>query len=278
MAQVDKIYRHARQGSIQTRRGYLKCIKLFVTWLEKTYNMQNLRNLSNKHLAAFVEHMLEQGNKPSYIIKILSAVRYFHNQLPGPRYALETDNSKLGVPKREPPGDRAWTQSEVEELVSLAVARGQEWIADVLTLQKELGLRVHEAIRLYRVDAERALASGKLRVKGKGGKVRETIELTPAAEATLRRAVRRVKRGARLFVPENLRAHIIIKNVQDFIRENRPQRAGEQLTTHGLRYCYAQGRMDELISQGIPQDQAELRVAREMGHNRQRVTRGYTRQ
>lgn len=188
---------------------------------------------------------------------------------------METDNSKLGVPKREPLGDRAWTQSEYEMLINLAVARGQEWIADVLTLQKELGLRVHEAIRLYRMDAERALTSGKLRVKGKGGKVRQTIELTPAAEAALRRAVRRVKRGARLFVPENQGAHIIIKKVQDFIRENRPQKEGEQLTTHGLRYCYAQRRMDELKDQGIPKDQAEMKVAQEMGHNRQRVTRGY---
>ena len=109
-------------------------------------------------------------------------------------------------------------------LINLAVARGQEWIADVLTLQKELGLRVHEAIRLYRMDAERALTSGKLRVKGKGGKVRQTIELTPAAEAALRRAVRRVKRGARLFVPENQGAHIIIKKAKILYAKTAPKK------------------------------------------------------
>ena len=48
----------------------------FVKWLEAKYNMQNLRNLSNKHLAAYVQDILSEGRKPAYAMKNLAAIRY----------------------------------------------------------------------------------------------------------------------------------------------------------------------------------------------------------
>ena len=93
--QVEKIFRHARQGSIETRRAYKKCMLKFATWLAENYNMQNLRNISNKHLAAYVAHNLSRGNAPSYIIKQLSAIRYTHDHLVNPRYSLEKTTRSL---------------------------------------------------------------------------------------------------------------------------------------------------------------------------------------
>jgi site-specific recombinase XerD len=275
--QVEKLHRHARQGSIGTRREYRKCMLRFIAWLEESHNMQNLRNLSSKHLAAYARYLLQKGSSPGYVIKNLSAVRYYHDQFPDPRYTLERDNTRLGVPRRVPSGNRAWTAKEFELLCEKANSSGKEWIANILTLQRELGLRLHEAVRLYTINAARALASGHLVVKGKGGKVRQTVKLTSLAEQALQCAAARVRRGARLFVPEGEKAHLVIKQVQDFIREHRPLRSGEQLTSHGLRYGYAQGRMEQLAAAGVPEDKSELQVAREMGHNRRRVTRGYTR-
>lgn len=274
-AQVDKIFRHARQGSIGTRREYRKCMMRFVKWLETKYNMQNLRNLSNKHMAAYVSEMLSNGKKPGYIMKNLAAIRYYHDQVSNPRYQLERDNAKLGVPRRVPPGDRAWTGEEYEMLCGIAVDSGEGWIADVLTLQYELGLRIHEAIRLDTVEVERAARNNHLAVKGKGGKERVTIPLTPAANIALQNARARVKRGAKLFVPAEAKAHQIIKTVQNFIRDHRPMRDGEQVTSHGLRYNYAQQQFNCLTQQGVSQPEAEQIVAREMGHERRRVTRGY---
>lgn len=274
-AQVRKVFRHARQGSIETRREYKKCMMRFVKWLDATYNMQNLRNLSNKHVAAYVKYMLANGNEPSYIKKNLAAIRYTHDQLPNPRYSIERDNDKLGVPDRIPPGDRAWKDSEYDMLCEIAIKSGKKWISDVLIIQRELGLRLHEVLRLDTVAVERALHNGCLRVKGKGGKERVTIPLTEASEEALLNARARVKRGAKLFVPEGQQAHKIKNDVQKFIHANRPKREGEQLTSHGLRYDYAQKRMADLLSDGITQDKAEAKVAREIGHNRRRVTRGY---
>lgn len=277
-SQIDKLHRHARQGSIGTRREYKKCMLRFVEWLDSNYKLQNLRNLSNKHLSAYVEHMLNKGNSAGYVIKNLSAIRYYHNQVPKPRYTLETNNNKLGVPRRVAPGDRAWTDEEYDFMCEEAINAGYDWIAEIFVLQRELGLRIHEAVRLFTVDVERALSDRSLTVKGKGGKIRKTIELTFPAERALRSAVARVRRGARLFVPDGEKAHLIIKRVQDFIRDHRPERKGEQLTSHGLRYCYAQRRMQEEIAAGADKDKSELQVAHEMGHNRKRVTRGYTKQ
>jgi integrase len=219
--------------------------------------------------------MLENGKEPSYIKKNLAAIRYAHDQLPNPRYRLERSNDKLGVPNRVPPGNRAWEAYEYELLCETAVVSGKEWIKDILTLQRELGLRIHEVVRLDTVAVERAFQNGYLEAKGKGGKERVTIPLTDASKGALRNARARVKRGAKLFVPEGQKAHKIQNDVQKFIWENRPQRAGEQLTSHGLRYSYAQKRITDLLSEGVSQGNAEQKVAREMGHERRRVTRGY---
>lgn len=274
-AQVEKVFRHARQGSIDTRREYKKCMLRFVKWLETNYNMQNLRNISNRHLAEFVKDMLANGNESSYIKKNLAAIRYTHDHLPNPRYRLECSNDKLGVPDRVKPGNRAWKDYEYELLCEIAIKVGKEWIVDVLTLQRELGLRIHEVIRFDTVVVERAFRNGYLWAKGKGGKERMTIALSPASKQALLNARARVRRGAKLFVPEGQTAKKVIKDVQDFIYDNRPQRAGEQLTSHGLRYSYAQQRMAELLSNGVSQGNAEQKVSREMGHERRRVTRGY---
>lgn len=274
VSQVEKIYRHSRQGSIGTRREYRKCMLRFVNWLELEYNMQNLRNISNKHLAEYVRDRVSNGNSPGYIMKDLSAIRYYHDQLLKPRYQLERENSKLGVPEKVSPGNRAWTEDEYNLLCALAVESGSEWIADVLILLRELGCRIHEIIRLDTVAMERGLRNGFLEVKGKGGKHR-TIVLTSEAVEALCRARARVKRGAKLFVPETRKSHRVISDVQKFIRENRPERTGEQLTPHGLRYKYAQKRMGKLLSDGSTREKAEKIVSRELGHERRRVVRGY---
>lgn len=162
-----------------------------------------------------------------------------------------------------------------DRLCSIAVESDNVWIKDVLTLQLELGLRIHEVIRLDTVAVERAMRDNHLAVKGKGGKERITITLTLAARQALENARARVKRGAKLFVPAEVQAHQVIKIVQDFIRDNRFLRTGEQLTSHGLRYSYAQQRMDALLTDGVCKQDAEQQVAVEIGHNRPRVTRGY---
>ena len=150
----------------------------FATWLAENYNMQNLRNISNKHLAAYVAHNLSRGNAPSYIIKQLSAIRYTYDHLVNPRYSLEKQPEAWCSKASPLPVTGSWKKWEFEFLLNLAQDLGKMWIADILILGWELGLRIHEAVRLYRNDAERALVNGYLHIKGKGGKIRQ-IPLSP---------------------------------------------------------------------------------------------------
>lgn len=272
--QAEKISKHVRQGSKDTRADYKKEILKFCDWLWENYKVQKLRNISNKHLQAYVKHLQAKENKNSYIKKILSAIRYYHDQVSDPRYELTTDNEALGVLEREKPGDRAWDYDEYLYMKQKARERDLPLYESFLVLGWELGLRIHEGVRLYRVDLERALARGILTVKGKGGKLRD-LPLTPAAERELLQLKKQTPRGARVFVPLHKKAHQVIDNIQSFIRKNREEREGEQLTAHGLRYNFTQRHLREAELKGLPTEQAEKQVSQALGHNRREVTRGY---
>jgi integrase len=158
-------------------------------------------------------------------------------------------------------------------MVKAAEREGEEEVADVLILGRELGKRIHEVVRLDRADGERALKENEIRIKGKGGLIRR-VPLTPAARTALSRAKNRVPRGAKLFVPSGQKAHQIIKKIQDFIRWHR-EPGSSQLTFHGLRYTDAQEHYQECLAAGKSKDEAEKQTARRLGHRRPRVTRTY---
>ena len=59
-SQVIKIFRHARQGSIETRR--VQEMHASVCQVAScNFSHAELKNLSNKHVAAYVKHLLAEG-------------------------------------------------------------------------------------------------------------------------------------------------------------------------------------------------------------------------
>lgn len=272
--QLERIHRHLRQGGPDTRKRYKHAMVRFLRFVALEFKLQKIANISNKHLAAYVAFLLANGRKETYICTELSAIRLYLDQIDG-RYIITRDNQALGLGRRKGCGDRAWTSDEFLRMIMIAEAMGKTWLVDILTLGYRLGCRIHEVIRLYRVDAERALNCGNIRLKGKGGKVRY-VPLTPDGRVALIRAKNRVRRGARLFVPEGTDAKVVIRHVQKFIREHREYRSGEQLTFHGLRYTDAQRHMRDCVAAGMSQRQAELQTSRRLGHNRRRITQTYT--
>ncbi|MGB9919264.1 MAG: tyrosine-type recombinase/integrase [Moorellales bacterium] len=271
--QFNKVHRHVRQGSITTRRRYYQAMLRFLEFVSEQFKLQNLKNVKNKHLAAYVRYLEENGCSPNYLRTELAAVRFYLDQIPT-RYKITRDNAALGVPPRGTGCDRAWTEDEYRAMVETASEAQKEWIADALVLAWEMGLRIHEVMRLSRADAEDALRVGSLRVKGKGGLVRR-VPLTPAAAAALARTMQRVPRGSKLFVGEGQKTHQVIAQVQNFIREHRPRQ--RRLTFHGTRYSYAQRNYAECTGRGMTRSEAEQDTARKLGHRRRRVTRWYVR-
>ena len=88
VTQLDKLARHNRQGSFRTKDRYYEAVKRFCAYLAAHYHLQKLENISGKHLVSYVLYLQEQGKSASTIKTDLSAIRFFHDKMSQPRYAL----------------------------------------------------------------------------------------------------------------------------------------------------------------------------------------------
>lgn len=57
--QIEKVFRHTRQGSIKTRERYEDALNHFAKFLAEGFKKQNLNKIEPKHLEAYVEQMQE---------------------------------------------------------------------------------------------------------------------------------------------------------------------------------------------------------------------------
>lgn len=57
--QIDKVFRHTRQGSKETRYRYRDGVKHFAKYMAEAYKKQNLNRIRPVHLHGYVEQMQE---------------------------------------------------------------------------------------------------------------------------------------------------------------------------------------------------------------------------
>lgn len=282
--QVNKTARHNRQGSFKTKDRYYDAVERFTRHLADHYNLQKMNNASGKHLASYVQEMQSKGLSASTIKTDLAAIRFYHDKFEKTRYILPNNKELkerfgINLERRVFGGvDRKWSHMEYQSMVTHAKNLGREDIAHVMQLAREQGLRLHEAVRLDRAAAEQALRENMLTVKGKGGLVR-SIPLREEGRAVLQEAIKNVERGQKLFVPEEKRAHEVMKSIQSFVENHREKFAEEDrvsnMTFHGLRHSFAREEYEARIKQGIGEERARLEVAELLGHGREDVTRIY---
>lgn len=164
--------------------------------------------------------------------------------------------------------DRTWKPRELT-MIEKAPTR----IQSVLTLGRDLGLRIHEVHRIDTSIARRALREGVIEIKGKGGLVRR-VPLRGEAKKVLEEALKVTKPGQKLFVPTNTKTHEAIRQVQSYIHSNRPPES--TVTFHGLRHGYGRDMYMELCAKAeISEREALERVSELMGHHRGEVTKIY---
>ena len=96
IAQLDKLARHNRQGSFQTKRRYYEAMQRFCRYLAEEYHLQKLSNISGKHFAAYVEYLQNSGKSASTIKTDLAAIRFFHDKDANAKYRLPA-NDELAV-------------------------------------------------------------------------------------------------------------------------------------------------------------------------------------
>lgn len=240
--------------------------------------MQKLANLSGKHLSAYIFHMQEKGLAASTIKTDLAAIRFWHDKIPDARYELP-GNDEFQLERRSFGGvDRTWSEGEFARLLDLCRERKHYDYLGCAKMARYSGLRIHECMRLDTAAARKALSSGILTVKGKGGKVRE-IPINKKIKAILKNALRHTPQGQKLFVPEGKDTHIAIRELQNFISTHRDEIRDTDsispLTFHGLRHTCAAEWYKSLIRQGFSDNHARLQVSKWLGHERLDVTRIY---
>lgn len=287
-SQISKISKHNRQGSFKTKERYKQGVDRFCKFLAANFGIQKFANINDKHVEKYVEDMQSRGLSVSTIKTDLAAIRFYHDKTDKPRHTL-SDNSKYTLERRSFGGvDRSWNQSEYKAFRELAYARGQLRVAEIATLARNEGLRIHETLRIDRSSVEKALATGKLHVKGKGGKERD-VPLSQESRIVLQERIQSVERGDKLYVQEHEKTHLVIKQVQNFINRNREhfQDASRQLertegdeivqniTFHGLRHSYAQDQYQRAMDVGLSDYRARVTVSQLLGHERDDVTRIY---
>lgn len=296
--QVEKRLSFATKG--QSKAGiarYRASMRAFCDFVAKEFKMRNLNNISNKHLAAFVEHRKKLGI--SNIHTEVSAIRKFHSTLEKPRYKeLEKDNSKLGLDKRKVVEngknvvDRAWTEREFKEAVRVAEGYGHKDIAIAFKIARYGGLRINEVTALTKSQIKEGLKYGHFTVThAKGGILRTSYVDSKEYREALQEALKYAK-SERVFQTHGLSHKQAKDRIQNFIYNHRHKwsevaqhnllnvdnpefRVRENLTFHGLRHSYAREKYRENLAKGMSEKEARKDVAMRLGHGRDQVTKIY---
>lgn len=278
MSQVDKLHRHNRQGSYKTRARYYEAMQRFCRFLAEVYRLERLANIAPKHIYAYVAHLQESRKSASTIKTDLSAIRFFHDLIPNPRYELP-QNKDLALDHRTFGNvDRTWSEAEFERLRTQTLELGQEDYVSILYLGRYAGLRIHECFRIDTATAAKAIKEKALTIKGKGGLIR-TVPLIDLLVIRLQYHVKETPRGHKLFVPDGQQTHEAIKAFQAFIWLYRPyvqdKDSDRPMTFHGLRHTYAAEKYQNYIAAGKSPYEARKAVSKLLGHGRDDVTRIY---
>lgn len=278
ITQVDKLRRHSRQGSFQTRARYYEAMQRFCRFLADAFRVERLANIAPKHIYAYVSYLQEQGRAASTIKTDLSAIRFFHDLIPQPRYQLPANDDLLLQRRSFGNVDRTWSKAEFNRMLACALEFGREDYITILYLGRYAGLRIHECFRIDTATASKAVKEAAITIKGKGGLVR-TVPLNRLLTTRLRGHLEDTPRGRKLFVPEDRQTHTAIKELQAFLWLYRPiaqdMDSTRPMTFHGLRHTYAAEQYQNFIQAGKTPYEARLAVSKLLGHGRDDVTKIY---
>ena len=277
IGQLDRLYKHNRQGSYKTRTRYYEAMKRFCVYLAHEFHLQRLANIGEKHIEDYVEFIYEKNLQISYIKTELSTIRFWHDQIPNARHSIPS-NDELNLEQRNfCEKERAWIHGEFNQMLGLCGIFGYVDYSAMLCLGWYAGLRIHECFRIDTATANKAIKTGKITIKGKGGLIR-TIPINESIKFCLKEMIQRTKRGQKLFVPEGTTTDEAIQRLQHFLLYHRDRIRSDDnnpLTFHGLRHSYACNQYKAFIDEGYGELEAQKAVSKLLGHRRSDVTKIY---
>ncbi len=240
--------------------------------------MERIPNISSKHICAYVDHLSEQEKSPAYIKTELSAIRFFHDQIPNARYTLPS-NQNMGIAKRRFGGvNRTWSSREFNLFISKAMEFGREDYVTIFCLARYAALRLHECFRIDTQMASQAVKTDILTIKGKGGLVRD-VPINPSIEIQLKKMLEVTSRGHKLFVKPEDKTHLAMHRFENFIHYHKSAlqdaSSTRPLTFHGLRHTCAAEWCSKFISGRQSEKEARRKVSELLRHHQDEVTNIY---
>ncbi|WP_338834588.1 hypothetical protein MHLNE_08970 [Moorella humiferrea] len=85
--QFEKIAKHVRENSFQSRKRYRWIFIQFLKFVAITYRLQNIKNLAEKHVIAYVTKLIDENKAQSTILSHLSVIRFYFTKIGLPEIA-----------------------------------------------------------------------------------------------------------------------------------------------------------------------------------------------
>jgi integrase len=300
LRQQEKIIRSMNENRYETRYRYISAEERFIKFTAKDCKLQKLKNVKDKHLEKYIDHLKnEKGASDKYIKTELSGIRFFHNHTPETKNRLEDSTvfnrrAGLGSTPDNKNIDRAWSEREVEEMKDKANSLNRKEIARVIEVVRATGSRINEIVTLRDSDLRRALKEDSLHLTNTKGGVPRDVPLTDRSKKVFEEVLEETQRGGYAFTPqryvEEHKIHSFKKSVQNFIYNHREEIQDEDrsesahnvkkdskgsLTVHGLRHSFAREQYFALKDAGFSSDLAKEQVSEMLGHHRREITEVY---
>lgn len=282
--EVEAKFRHINKGSYQTKYRYLEALRLFSRVMVTGFHKNNLNRIRVKHIQYFADYMKENGYSNSSITTNMSGIRFYFDQVSAGKLYIPT-NKELGIVSRSKAErinvNRSMPNEQYNELINIAESMGRQDLVLKLKLGYEIGLRIHEIIGIRSSDVKKTLKQFDtcqlevvLKVKGKTGRIR-SVSVDKCIQIDLLREVLEYGKGKddRIFV-EGKQMHLLIKDFQRFIRDNRDENAEYKVTAHSLRHSYAKNEYT-VLKGTMSEHSLKLKIAENLGHGRASITEVY---
>ncbi|MDH3509817.1 MAG: integrase domain-containing protein [Gammaproteobacteria bacterium] len=279
--QLMKLCRDNRDGSYSTQATRSRILDLIANQLhELGYRQMQARSLKPKHVDALVSHWKDHSISVGTFKNRLSALRWWANKV-GKADIIARDNNAYGIGNRSYVGEESKAKLLDEKQLGKV---SDEHVRLSLRLQSAFGLRREEAIKF---SPNYAIKNNHIKLKAswtKGGRAR-TVPIRNDEQRQLLTEVKTLAKGGALIPPE--RNYVEQRN-----RYDRQVRDAGIKNPHGLRHAYAQRRYEELTgwksplaggpaTKSLSSNQraldkgARATVSRELGHDRESITRTY---
>jgi len=273
---IDFIQREQRlaENTVEAYRGDLsEFIGFLRGHLDQEPGMRAFAELQARDIRAFLAARRRDGLADASIARLLSAIKSFYRWLDRAHGVENPEIAFLNGPKRGQRLPRPVSEMAAKDMLEQAeLIQEEPWIAarDVaaLSLMYGAGLRISEALDLA---GDMRVAPDRLRIKGKGGKVR-IVPIIPAVREAILAYAALCPYGLNVRTPlfygargKRLQAPVLRKQVQ-ILRG--ALGLTETATPHALRHSFA----THLLANG-----ADLRAIQTLlGHASLSTTQVYT--